>query len=289
LETLILKGKAVADKINQTTRETIDREGLKPCLVVILIGEDPASEYYVSNIVKQGNKNGIDVQLRKYQSMSQSELVDIINELNHNDSVSGIMLQKPLPKGIDEDYINNLIDPAKDVDGFNPLNAGYLYLEQDCFIPCTAESVLEIIRHYGIQTESKHIVVIGRSNIVGKPAANLFLHKSATGNATVTVCHSKTKNIELFTSLADIIVAAVGKANMIKKDMIKEGCIIIDAGINEITDENGKNSYVGDVDFQDCNEKCRAITPVPGGVGSVTTSVLLSHIVRAAKKMKKNK
>ncbi|HOD53718.1 MAG TPA: tetrahydrofolate dehydrogenase/cyclohydrolase catalytic domain-containing protein [Candidatus Cloacimonadota bacterium] len=289
METTILKGKGVADKLNLVTREMIDNENLSPCLVVILIGDDPASEYYVSNIVKQGKKSGIEVRLQKYEMMDQPSLVDIIMQLNQDDSVSGIMLQKPLPKDIDEDFINNLICPDKDVDGFNPMNAGKLYLEQDCFIPCTAESVLEIIRHYQIETESKHIVVIGRSNIVGKPVANLFLHKSSTGNATVTICHSKTKDISNYTRQADILVAAVGKANLIKKEMIKEGCIIIDAGINEIKDESGKNIYVGDIDYQDCLPKCQAITPVPGGVGSVTTSILLSHVARSAKKMKKNK
>lgn len=287
MSSLVLKGKPVANSIKKITEEMIAADELKPTLAVIIVGHDPASEYYVENIAKQGEKLGIAVILKKFESIDLAGLIHEIKQCNENDNISAIMIQKPLPKNIDEKVINSIISPDKDVDGLNPLNAGNLYLGQECFIPCTAESVLEIIKFYGIQTQSKHIVVVGRSNVIGKPIANLFLHKSPTGDATVTVCHSKTKNIENYTKQADILVTAVGRPNMIKKEMIKENCVIIDAGINEISKENDKNTFVGDVDYQDCLDKCEAITPVPGGVGSVTTTVLLHHVVRSAKKIKK--
>ena len=197
-------------------------------------------------------------------------------------------MQKPLPKSVDEHFIGKLISPEKDVDGVNPITVGHLYLGLDCFIPCTAEAILEIIKFYDIKTEGKHIVVVGRSNVIGKPVYNLLLHKTSTGNATVTVCHSKTKELEKYTKQADVLITAVGSAKLIKKEMIKENCIIIDAGINKIGDIDGKSVFVGDVDYDDCFEKCQAITPVPGGIGSVTTSVLLNHVVRSKRKYKKS-
>jgi methylenetetrahydrofolate dehydrogenase (NADP+)/methenyltetrahydrofolate cyclohydrolase len=281
----LLKGKAVADNIIKEIKTEIENCRLNPKLALILIGYDPASAYYVQNIIKQCEKNGITVDLKKHDTMNQDQLTKLISDLNEDPTVNGIMLQKPLPKGIDENLINNLIHPEKDVDGFNPVNAGRLVLEQEAFNPCTAQSIIEIIKYYNIETSGKHVVVIGRSQIVGKPVANLLLNKNAQGNATVTVCHSRTENLAKYTKEADILIAAIGKANFITAEMIKENVIIIDAGINEITDESGKNSYVGDIDFNSCLPKSKAITPVPGGVGSVTTSVLLKHIVSSAKKM----
>lgn len=287
METILLKGKAVADELLQKIKADIVENHLKPKLALIMIGKDPASEFYVQSIIKNAKKNGIDVEFYQFEEITETALADLILSLNNNDDIHGIMIQKPLPKHINDDYIQSLINPEKDVDGFHTTNAGLLYLEQDCFIPCTAESILEIIRYYQIDIESKHVVVVGRSNVVGKPIANLLFHKSKTGNATVTICHSKTKDLARYTLQADVLVLAIGQANFIKSDMICDHAVIIDAGINEITDDKGKKTYVGDVDYTNCVQKCSAITPVPGGVGSVTTSVLLAHIVKSAKKMKK--
>ncbi len=287
MDTLVLKGKPVAEEILNKIMADISEYQLMPKLALIMVGNDPASEYYVQSIIKNAKKNKIEVDFYQYEHITELALGELILSLNNNDDIHGIMIQKPLPKDINDDYIQSLIDPKKDVDGFHTINAGLLYLEQDCFIPCTAESILEIIKYYQIDIESKHVVVVGRSNIVGKPIANLMFHKNNTGNATVTVCHSKTKDLSYFTRQADVLVLAIGKANFISDEMIKAGAVILDAGINEILDNNGKKVYVGDVDFNKCQTKASAITPVPGGVGSVTTSVLLSHIVSSAKKMKK--
>jgi methylenetetrahydrofolate dehydrogenase (NADP+)/methenyltetrahydrofolate cyclohydrolase len=194
------------------------------------------------------------------------------------------MLQKPLPKHIDEVEIVMKIAPDKDVDGFHPLNMGKLVLNQDSLLPSTPAAVLKILDFYNIKTEGKNVVILGRSAIVGKPLANLLLRKDSPGNATVTVCHSRTQHLANITSQADILVAAIGKANFVKKEMIKQEAIIIDVGVNQIEDAETGYKYLGDVDYNDCFEKAAKITPVPGGVGSVTTSMLLSNVVKAALK-----
>lgn len=283
----LLKGKAVADSILKNIQSDISEYRLQPKLALIIIGNDPASSFYVQNIKKQAEKNAIMVDFKIFEDITQSDLIAIITKLNNDSSVHGIMIQKPLPKHIDDNLINNIINPEKDVDGFNPVNAGRLVLDQEGFNPCTAQSIIEILKFYNIETSGKHIVVLGRSQVVGKPVANLLLNKSKQGNATVTVCHSKSDDLEQYTQQADILIAAIGKANFIKSNMIKKDVIIIDAGINEVITSEGKTRYVGDVDFEDCVDKCQAITPVPGGVGSVTTSVLLDHIIKSAKKIKK--
>jgi methylenetetrahydrofolate dehydrogenase (NADP+)/methenyltetrahydrofolate cyclohydrolase len=203
--------------------------------------------------------------------------------LNKEADVHGIMIQKPLPKTLDLKLIEQSICPEKDVDGFHPLNAGLLMQEKECFLPCTAEALIDIMDYYEINPEGKHVVVVGRSNVVGKPVANLLLYKSKHRNATVTVCHSRTPNLSMFTSQADILITAVGIPNLVKGDMIKEGVIVLDAGINEVIDCEGKSIYVGDVDFESCYDKSGLITPVPGGVGSVTTSVLFKHLCVSAR------
>ncbi|MBN2830281.1 MAG: bifunctional 5,10-methylenetetrahydrofolate dehydrogenase/5,10-methenyltetrahydrofolate cyclohydrolase [Candidatus Cloacimonetes bacterium] len=276
---VILKAKPITKDKYELLSSEIRAFGVVPSLTVVMIGNDPAAEYYVQNLVKFGAKIGVEVNLTRFEStISENELILVINELNQNKNVHGIMLQKPLPKHIDENKIVNAITPFKDVDGFHPYNLGNLFLEESNFIPCTPAAVLEILDYYQIATTGKHIVIIGRSNIVGKPLANLFLRKDKTGNATVTICHSKTDNLVSITSQADILVAAIGIPEFVEPEMIKEGAVVIDVGINEIETETGDKIYVGDVAYEACLAKCSAITPVPGGVGSVTTYNLLKNV-----------
>lgn len=284
----ILKAKPVVKEIYTKIVEDVSHFEKPPILALVLIGEDPAAAWYVNNLVKQGKKRGIEIRLHKYNSdITQNELMEIITAFNQDDDISGIMLQKPLPSHINEEFVSSLISPQKDVDGFHPENLGKLLLDQDALLPCTPQAVLEIIKFYEIQTSGKHVVVLGRSDIVGKPLANLLLRKSPVGNATVTVCHSRTKNINEFTLKADILISAIGRAGFVTADMVTEDTVVIDVGTNLVTDEKGKESYCGDVDFEQVEAKVKAITPVPGGVGSVTTSLLLRNVVTAAKNLKK--
>jgi len=286
----ILKAKPVIKEIYQELAEILKNPEIQPVLELLLIGDDPAATWYVNNLVKQGAKRGIQVRLHNLApTISQKELLRLINQFNEDENVSGIMLQKPLPRHINEEQITEAISPAKDVDGFHPQNLGKMLLDQDALLPCTPQAALKIIEHYGVQTNGKHVVVLGRSNIVGKPLANLLLRKSATGNATVTVCHSKTKNIADHCLQADILIAAIGRAGFVTADMVKDGAVIIDVGTNLITDDAGIDKYVGDVDYEAVVSKVGAITPVPGGVGSVTTALLLKNVVMAAKFAIKNK
>ena len=290
-EAKLLKGKPVADKNMQYCLDLIEKHDLKPNLVVFIIGDDPASEYYVESIKKQANKFSIIVTVNKYKidEIDEQTLIEKIKLLNHDSTVHGIMVQKPLPKHFDVGKIEQNISPEKDVDGFHALNTGLMLQEKDCFLPCTAEAILEIMDFYGISAEGKHCVVVGRSNVVGKPIANLLLYKAKNRNATVTVCHSRTPDLAYFTKQADILIVAVGIANLITDDMIKENIIVLDAGINEVIKPDGKISYVGDVDFEKCQSKCDSITPVPGGVGSVTTSILFKHLCNSAKNAENQK
>jgi len=290
-ETKLLKGKPVADKNMQYCLDLIEKHDLKPNLVVFIIGDDPASEYYVESIKKQAIKFSLTVTVNKYiiDEIDEKTLIEKINLLNHDSTVHGIMVQKPLPKHFDVGKIELSISPEKDVDGFHALNTGLMLQEKDCFLPCTAEAILEIMDFYYISAEGKHCVVVGRSNVVGKPVANLLLYKAKNRNATVTICHSRTPDLAYFTKQADILIVAVGIANLITGDMIKENVIILDAGINEVIKPDGKISYVGDVDFDKCQLKCDSITPVPGGVGSVTTSILIKHLCHSAKNAENQK
>ncbi len=286
----ILKAKPVVKIVYQELAQLLENQAIEPVLELVLIGKDPAAEWYVNNLVKKGAKKNIQVNLHKLApSITQDELMKLIRQFNEDDKVSGIMLQKPLPQHLDEEQITETISPAKDVDGFHPQNLGKMLLDQDALLPCTPQAALRIIEHYGVKTEGKHIVVLGRSNIVGKPLANLLLRKSATGNATVTVCHSKTRNIAEHCLRADVLISAIGRAGFVTSDMVKEGAVIIDVGTNLITDETGIEKYVGDVDYKAVINKAGAITPVPGGVGSVTTALLLKNVVIAAKNAINNK
>lgn len=283
--TVILKGKPVAENIYAKIRNELNNFTNQPKLIIIIIGEDPASEFYVKNLEKKGKQIGIIVQTVRYQKdISQKEFLQKIDELNNDKTVSGMIIQKPLPEHLDNDSIILAIDPAKDMDAFHPINMGKLMLGQDGYLPSTPAAVLEMIRYYQIDTVGKNIVILGRSNNVGKPLANLLLGKSRTGDATITVCHSRTRNLAEITKKAEILIAAIGKAEFVKAEMIKEKSIVIDVGVNLTTGVEKAAKYVGDVDYQGCFDKASMITPVPGGVGSVTTAMLLNNVLKAFKK-----
>jgi methylenetetrahydrofolate dehydrogenase (NADP+) / methenyltetrahydrofolate cyclohydrolase len=284
----IWKGFPVAKKVYKTVKEEIDLMQDTPHLVIIQVGNDPASEFYVSNIQSKSKKVGIKVTLiLENETISTNELKQHILRLNLDNTVHGIMVQKPLPLHIDNSEINKSIHPQKDVDGFHPTNLGNILLEEDSMIPSTPAAVIETAIYYGLSFGGKHVVILGRSTIVGKPLANLLLQKKDAANATVTICHSRTENVSDFTQKADILVAAIGKANYVKEEMIKKNSIILDVGVNLIKSGNEEQKYVGDVDYNSCFDKALAITPVPGGIGSVTTALLLQNVLKAYKNEKK--
>ena len=288
-ETIILDGKIVSDSIKNNLKKEIsllsDRN-IVPKLSAIIVGDDPASQIYVNTKYKTFKKFGCESEIHRFNyDISEKELIDFIYSLNHDNSIHGILVQLPLPSKINSDKILNSINPKKDVDGFHPHNLGLLLKGTPSFIPCTPLGCIEILKHYNIKTESKHVVIVGRSNIVGKPLMNLLSGKYSVGNATVTICHSHTKNLKNFTLIADILIAAVGKNNIITKDMVKEGAIVLDVGINRIPDQNKEKGYIisGDVDYSNLLSKVGAITPVPGGIGPMTIAMLLNNTVKSAK------
>ncbi|MCK4654322.1 MAG: bifunctional 5,10-methylenetetrahydrofolate dehydrogenase/5,10-methenyltetrahydrofolate cyclohydrolase [Candidatus Cloacimonetes bacterium] len=284
--TIKLTGKPVTKEIYSQIRVEIEENNLTPKLVIIIIGEDPASKYYIQNLEKKGSKVGIAVETKSYQvSITQNDILKEIENLNNDPTVHGIMIQKPLPSQLNESEIVMKISPDKDMDGFHPLNVGNLVLDRKGFLPSTPAAVLEMLKFYNIETSGKNIVIIGRSNIVGKPLANLLLRKSKTGNATVTVCHSKTQDLSKVCKKADILIAAIGRAFFVKPEMIKNNAIVIDVGVNRIGDPEKGYRYVGDVDYEACFDKVLSITPVPGGVGTVTTAMLLNNVLVAARKV----
>ncbi|RLC54912.1 MAG: bifunctional 5,10-methylene-tetrahydrofolate dehydrogenase/5,10-methylene-tetrahydrofolate cyclohydrolase [Candidatus Cloacimonadota bacterium] len=284
-----LSGKKIAKNIYASIKEDIELNNISLKLVILLIGNDPAAEYYVQNLEKKGLKIGIEIKTIILDiSIDQRLLLEKIDALNNDNKVNAIMLQKPLPNHLDESEIIMKINPNKDVDAFHPLNMGNLVLDKQGFLPATPAAVLELIKYYEIETNGKHIVIVGRSDIVGKPLANLLLRKSETGNATVTVCHSRTKDLSFHTKQADILIAAIGKPLFIKSDMIKDNTIIIDVGVNQIKDVEKGYRYVGDVDYEACFEKVSSITPVPGGIGTITTAMLLNNVLFAYKIQNKN-
>lgn len=274
----LLMGKEVSARIKaelKTEVENLKKEGINPGLAVIIVGEDPASQVYVRNKERACEECGIYSE--KYAlpaETNQEELLKLIDELNNKSSISGILVQLPVPKHIDEKTIINAIAPNKDVDAFHPVNVGKIMVGNYDFVPCTPAGVMELIKESGIDVSGKECVIVGRSNIVGKPQAMLLLHQ----NGTVTICHSKTKNLAEKTKNADILIAAVGIPNFIKGDMIKEGAVVIDVGINRL--ENKK--LCGDVEFESAEKVAGAITPVPGGVGPMTIAMLMKNTVKAA-------
>ncbi|NQV17912.1 MAG: bifunctional 5,10-methylenetetrahydrofolate dehydrogenase/5,10-methenyltetrahydrofolate cyclohydrolase [Armatimonadetes bacterium] len=280
-----LIAKPIIKEIYAQLKDELKKSIYLPNLAIILIGDDPAALFYAKNLEKKGAKIRMNVTTYKFaDNIRQKDLLDEIELLNEDDSVNGIIVQKPLPVHLDESEIILKIDPNKDVDAFHPFNMGNLVLDGEGFIPSTSAAVIEILKFYDIEVSGKNVVILGRSHIVGKPLANLLLRKSKIGNATVTVCHSYTNNLPEITKRADILIAAIGKPLFVKSNMIKENAIIIDVGINQIQDAKNKSRYVGDVDFDDCLEKALLITPVPGGVGSVTTAMLLKNVVYALKR-----
>ncbi|MBT5916152.1 MAG: bifunctional methylenetetrahydrofolate dehydrogenase/methenyltetrahydrofolate cyclohydrolase FolD [Opitutae bacterium] len=284
----LINGNEIAQEIIEELKIEVSAiQGGKPCVVFIRVGEDPASVSYVSKKEKTAEKIGIESRLQLYpNSISQDELLEEISLANDNKEVHGILVQAPLPDHIDERTIFNHVSPSKDVDGFNAFNLGKLCQEQeDAFISCTPAGIIELIKRKNITTEGKHVVVLGRSLIVGKPAGMLFLRKGFPGNATVTFCHSRTPDLENHTRRADIIIAAIGKPQFVTKDMVKEGATIIDVGINRIEDSNKKSGFrlVGDVDFEQVAPQTKFITPVPGGVGPMTVAMLMKNTVQAFK------
>ncbi|HJJ13174.1 MAG TPA: bifunctional methylenetetrahydrofolate dehydrogenase/methenyltetrahydrofolate cyclohydrolase FolD [Clostridiaceae bacterium] len=281
--TEIIDGKGLAKKIRENLKKDVDelrKEGIIPKFAVILVGEDPASKIYVRNKNKACVEIGIEYEEHVLkQDTTMEELLRLIDKLNKDKSINGILLQSPLPQHLDINEALKQIDYKKDVDGFNPVNVGKLSLGQDCFVSCTPYGIIRMLEEYKIPTEGKNAVIIGRSNIVGKPLIQCLLSK----NATVTVCHSKTQNIEEITKNSDIIIAAMGKPKFLKGNMVKQGATVIDVGINRM--ENGK--IVGDVDFEEVSKKTSYITPVPGGVGPMTIAMLMNNIVKATKEQNK--
>lgn len=280
---VLIDGKNLAKTIRSNLKNDVDglkKEGINPKFAVILVGDDPASKIYVRNKNRACEEIGIEYEEHLLKdNVSMDELLNLIDKLNEDKTINGILLQSPLPKHLDINEAFKRINYKKDVDGFNPINVGKLALGQDCFVSCTPYGVIKMLDAYNIPIEGKKAVIIGRSNIVGKPLIQCLLSK----NATVTVCHSKTKDIENITKDADIVVTAMGKPKFLKADMVKEGATIIDVGINRM--DNGK--LCGDVDFDNVSEKAGYITPVPGGVGPMTIAMLMENIVKATRMQNK--
>lgn len=282
----LLKGKPVAKAIYDEVKQALQDVENGPHLHVLLVGEDPASLFYVGNIRKRAGKVGVSVEVETLpEETTQSALLERIAALNADSGVHGVMVQKPLPRGFDAQIVDAAIDPAKDVDGGHPYNAGRLVLEQETFIPATALAVLEMLRYYQIETSGRNVTVLGRSAVIGRPLANLLLYRGDTGNATVTVCHSRTRDLASETRRADILVAAIGQPEFVKAEMVRDGAVVIDVGVNQI-ERDGESVYVGDVDASSVTTNASALTPVPGGVGSVTTACLVRNVYYAWRRTK---
>lgn len=282
---LILNGREVAAEVLEGARNEINHLKSQnkriPGLAVILVGDNPGSHTYVRNKEKTCIELGLYSEVHKLPAnISEIELVKLIASLNHNNKIDGILVQLPLPVHIKSENIINQLNPDKDIDGLHPYNLGKLLSGQKCLVPCTPKGVIQILKHYSINIKGVHAVIMGRSNLVGKPLSILLLQE----NATVTVTHSKTKNLEEITRSADILICAIGSAKLVKKDWVKSNAVIIDVGINKVSEAESNNSkLVGDVDYEDVFNMCRAITPVPGGVGPVTIAMLISNTLEAYK------
>lgn len=285
---ILLDGRKIAADIRSELKKKIDelkQQGKKvPGLVTILVGNNPASEIYVSSKGKACEEIGMITKSEKHpDTISEKDLLDLVESYNNNPDYHGILVQLPLPKHIDEDKVIEAISPKKDVDGFHPVNIGNLVIGKETFASCTPAGIQELLIRYGIETEGKHVVVLGRSNIVGKPIANIMLQKKKFANSIVTVCHSAAKDVSYFTKQADILIAAIGRANFVKEDMVKERATVIDVGINRVEDKTKPKGYkvCGDVDFENVSKRASYITPVPGGVGPMTIAMLLKNTYKA--------
>ncbi len=275
---IIIDGKELAKKIKSELKiksEELKNKNINPRLAVIMVGDNPASKVYVKNKSKACEDVGIEYEEHLLDdTITEEELIELIESLNKNTKIHGILLQSPIPKHLDINKAFKVISNEKDVDGFSPYNVGKLCIGEDTFISCTPYGIIKMLEEYNIELEGKNVVILGRSNIVGKPLVQCCLNK----NATVTVCHSKTKELEEYTKRADVIIAAIGKAKFLTSNMVKEGAVVIDVGINR--DENGK--LVGDVDYENLLDKVSHITPVPGGVGPMTITMLMNNVIKAA-------
>ena len=286
----IIDGKAISEEILEELRHDLvgSNHGRAPSVAFVRVGEDPASISYVNKKQKVAASLGIESQLHVLPvEISQEDLIKQIDLLNQDDTVDGILVQAPLPKQIDSNTIFNRVNPEKDVDGFNVVNAGRLCQEdKEGFLPCTPAGIVELLKRSNVETAGKHVVVLGRSLIVGKPAGLLMMRQHPFGNATVTICHSRTKELAKVVRSADIIIAAIGKPRFVTEDMVKPGAIIVDVGINRIEDPSRKSGYrlVGDVDFDRVAPKTSLITPVPGGVGPMTVALLMKNTIKAYRK-----
>lgn len=286
----LIDGKKISDQIREEIADQIKHlkqtQGVTPGLAVVLVGENPASQVYVRMKGKACEKLGLHSEQHTLPAeTSEEELLALVNRLNADPRIHGILVQLPLPGHIDENKVITAIVPEKDADGFHPVNMGRILIGQDCLKPCTPHGIQMLLAKSGIQTRGKHVVVVGRSNIVGKPIAAMLVQKDDMADATVTICHSRTKDLGAITRQADILIAAIGRPNLITADMVKEGVVVIDVGMNRVEDATTEKGYrlVGDVDFDSVAPLCSAITPVPGGVGPMTITMLLSNTVKAAR------
>ena len=286
----IIDGKQVAADMREELKAEVAKlkpKGIVPGLGVILVGEDPASQSYVTAKERACENIGLySDDNRLSADASQEELMALVEKMNKDPKINGILVQLPLPKGLNEAEVLLAIDPAKDVDGFHPVNVGKMVVGEKAFLPCTPHGVIQLLKRSGVTIEGAEVVIVGRSNIVGKPLANMLIQKKTNANATVTVCHTRTKDLTYHTKRADIVIAAAGRPNTVTADMVKEGVVVIDVGVNRVEDATKKKGYrlVGDVDFEAVKEKASFITPVPGGVGPMTITMLLYNTVESAKK-----
>ncbi len=286
----VIDGKQIAAEIREELKVEVTglrERGIVPGLGVILVGADPASESYVKAKKRACGNMGLfsdDHQLSA--EATQEDILALVDQMNHDPKINGIWVQLPLPKHIDEAVVLLAIDPDKDVDGFHPINLGKMIVGEEAFLPCTPNGILQLLFRSGVKTSGAHVVVVGRSNIVGKPVANMLLQKKEHANATVTLCHTGTKDLAHFTRQADIIIVAAGRPNTVTADMVKKGVVVIDVGVNRVEDARHERGYrlVGDVDFEAVKEKAAQITPVPGGVGPMTITMLLFNMVESAKR-----
>jgi len=286
----ILSGKELAEKMRQEMKSEIDElkthHNLVPGLAVVLIGDNPASLSYVKGKEKACVQVGILSREYKFDAdYKEEQLLKLIRELNNDPSIHGILVQLPLPDHINEEKILYAIDPTKDVDGFHPVNIGKMMIGAPSFLPCTPHGIQQLLLRNNIEISGKHVVIVGRSNIVGKPLAMILVQKNPGANATVTMCHTRTKNMAELTRLADILVVAAGRPHTVNADMVKQGTVVIDVGVNRVEDKTKKRGYrlIGDVEFDEVSEKASAISPVPGGVGPMTITMLLHNTIQSAK------
>lgn len=286
----ILDGKAIASKMREEMKAEVERlknmHNLVPGLAVVLVGDNPASISYVRGKRKACDEVGIYSEEYKFDAeYPEEKLLRLVDKLNKNPKIHGILVQLPLPEHINEEKVLYAIDPSKDVDGFHPVNVGRMMIGAPGFLPCTPHGIQQLLLRNNIEIEGKHVVIVGRSNIVGKPLAMILVQKKPGANATVTMCHTRTKNLAEITKQADILIAAAGRPNTITENMVKEGTVVVDVGVNRVKDPSKKSGYrlVGDVDFERVSKKASAISPVPGGVGPMTITMLLHNTIQSAK------